>query len=127
MKSIKQNVSRSFLFIGLGLVLTTIAIARSPFEVPGRPSVPRLLGTTQNSCTIEYSAPHSDGGSPIVAYYIEHSRNWNPFWNDGGTSKELFHTVENLLEGTRYEFRVSAANAVGTGEPSDVSEYFVPQ
>lgn len=127
MKSNKRNVLKPLLFIGLGLVAATFAIARDPFDVPGIPGTPVMKNTSTSSCTIKYTAPRSDGGSPIITYLIEYSGNWDPFWWDGGASVTLEHKVQNLIEGNRYEFRVIAVNKAGQGNPSDPSKFIVIQ
>ena len=85
--------------------------------MPDIPGTPQLVSQSRTSITISWSAPSSDGGSPITAYEI--------LWNGGSGSTFISiatHTdLENLqytrdagLEaGTVYEFKVVAVNEVG--------------
>lgn len=123
MKRAKKNVLRPILFIGLGLIITTFAIARALFDTPGKPGIPEMTDTTNHSCDLKYTAPRSDGGSPIIAYLIEKSGNWDPFWSDACASTGLTCTVPDLIEGNDYEFRVRAINKAGRGEASDCSKF----
>lgn len=45
--------------------------ARHPFDVPGAPGEPRGIETSEDSITITWTKPRSDGGSPITGYVIE--------------------------------------------------------
>lgn len=127
MKRIKKNVLRPLLFIGLGLVITTIAIARDPFGTPGQPGQPEWTDMTTSSCDIEYTAPWNDGGSPIIAYLIEKKDKWGVYWENAAASTGLTCTIPDLKEGNSYQFRAIAVNKAGKGEPSDPSKPIVIQ
>lgn len=45
--------------------------ARYPFDVPGAPGAPRGVESTEESITVTWAKPRSDGGSPITGYVIE--------------------------------------------------------
>lgn len=45
--------------------------ARYPFDVPSAPGVPQGVETTEDSITIAWTRPRTDGGSPIIGYVIE--------------------------------------------------------
>lgn len=76
---------------------------------------------TAQSVTLSWKPPKDNGGSEITGYVIEkrdltHGGGWvpavvhvNPKYNHA--------TVPRLIEGTKYEFRVSAENLQGRSEP----------
>ena len=86
--------------------------------VPGAPT--GLTATPGNGiATLSWSAPSSDGGSPVQGYFIE-----------GGTSPSATDitdlvvsrtaTIGGLTNGTTYYFRVDAQNPDGDGAPATV-------
>ena len=69
----------------------------------------------------------SDGGSPVTDYVIEQSTNGTTWATVvDGVSTATSHTVSGLSNGTAYQFRVSARNAVGDG-PSSVAVTATPR
>ena len=82
--------------------------------------------------------PHNDGGSPVTNYVIESKASSAVGWsvcNIGQQVSSPHFTAFGLIEGTTYQFRVSAENRVGRSEashPTDavvvrepISEYFL--
>ena len=103
---------------------TQLIKIKNPFEKPGAPGQPQIADITADQATISWTKPSDDGGSPITNYKIEMrtvgAYRWdlvNPLEKCKGTR----YTVSNLLEETDYEFRVSAENKAGTGQPSQAS------
>ena len=41
-------------------------VAKSPFDPPGAPSQPEILGYTPNTCTLVWNPPENTGGKPIT-------------------------------------------------------------
>lgn len=41
-------------------------------EVPGAPGIPEPLEITDNSVTLHWNKPESDGYSPIIEYILEY-------------------------------------------------------
>ena len=64
----------------------------------------------------------------IINYKIEYSINSGNTWTilSKESSRALFYNITGLTNGLSYIFRVSAINAVGTGNPSQVSDTIVP-
>ncbi len=91
--------------------------------VPAQPqNVTGLPG--DGSVTVSWSAPSSDGGSPLTGYAASAT--------PGGAtcmapSFMTSCTVIGLANGTGYTFTVSAANAVGAGKPSSPSATITPR
>ena len=99
-----------------------------PFTVPGQPtSVSGVAGVGQ--VALSWTAPTSDGGSPLTDYVVEYSTNsgttWITFADSVSTTASV--TVTGLVNGTGYVFRVSARNTAGTGLPSSSSSSVVPR
>ena len=90
------------------------AYSLAPATAPGAPTaVTAAAGDTIAS--VSWSAPASDGGSPITGYTVSSS---------GGQTAtvaalQTTATVTGLENGTTYSFTVTAANGTGTGPASD--------
>ena len=102
-----------------GQGLPSAAVSAVPVTVPGAPT--GLIATRGNAQVIlSWAGPASDGGSPVTGYdlYVgttaDLSRN-APVARVTGTVV----TVTNLINGTRYYFRLTAVNRVGAGPPSN--------
>ena len=90
-------------------VPTNAVTPEVPPVVPGAPTgVKATAGSFQ--ATVSWSAPASDGGSPVTGYVITPSGR-SAFTVGTVTS----YTVTGLSNGTAYTFKVAAKNAVGTG------------
>lgn len=68
--------------------------------------------------------PINDGGSPITGYLVEHRRTGSPHWVRATPLLVPFPelTLSGLEPGWRYQFRISAENAVGMSDPGELSE-----
>lgn len=121
----KRNVSKSLLFIFLGLitafVFTSASLQVSP---PGPPGKPEIVNVESDRCTVKYLAPQYDGGSPITGYIIEYRCIPADKWYRVTMDRiiELEYTVRDLVEGSELQFRVRAVNAVGYSVPSKESD-----
>lgn len=86
-----------------------------PPQVPGAPEgVGAVAGNTL--ATLHFSAPATDGGSPIVAY----TATCMPGGTATGPASPL--VVSGLANGVTYSCTVAASNAVGTGAASAAVE-----
>ena len=97
----------------------------APATVPGAPT--GVSATAGNaSAQVTWTAPASDGGSPISDYavmpYIDATAHPTVTVGSGATSLN----VTGLTNGTAYTFRVVAINAVGPGPASDPSNAVTP-
>src|ERR1019366_1564897 len=91
---------------------------------PGAPTIGTATAGNA-SATVNWSAPASDGGSPIIGYVI------TPYI--GATAQTpvtvgnvLTDDVTGLTNGTVYTFTVAATNLIGTGPPSAASNSVTP-
>lgn len=89
----------------------------TPASVPGGvPSVEATAGDT--SATLTWSPPASDGGTPVTGYVVQYrsaESSWATAEVPEGVAATLTRDVTNLVNGTRYAFRVAAVNRMGTG------------
>lgn len=74
---------------------------------------------TDQSVTISWKAPKSDGGLPLKEYMIERRDTKRPSWSavDKVSPDITSYTVQNLVVGNDYYFRVMAVNEEGTSPP----------
>ena len=85
-------------------------------------NVTAIPGNTQ--AAVSWSAPSSDGGSPITQYNIVSSPDGLTQFVNGS---ELTGLVTGLTNGTAYTFTVTALNALGASPPSTSSPSVVPR
>ncbi len=102
-----------------------VRIATPPPTAPGAPTA--VTGSPANgSVALTWTAPASDGGSPITGYqitpYAGTTAQTAVLTKSAGTS----YTVTGLTNGTAYTFTVAAINTVGTGPPSGASAPVTP-
>ncbi|KAL7048848.1 hypothetical protein ACKWTF_003505 [Chironomus riparius] len=98
--------------------------------VTARPTPPGKISTkpvTNNIVTLTWAPPEDDGGCKIGNYIVEYFRiGWN-VWLKAATCRSLAVTLNDLISGSEYKFRVKAENPYGVSEPSVESDVlFIP-
>lgn len=90
------------------------------FTVPDPPINCTARPISSQSCSIQFQPPISDGGSPILGYVVERKQKNSLRWLrcSKQPSNKLEFTINDLVEGFEYEFRVRAVNLAGESEPS---------
>jgi len=88
-------------------------------------SAPKSLissNLTQNSLSLGWGLPDSNGGSGITDYRVEVTSNGTNSWTviPHSASNSLGFNVTNLLAGRTYQFRVSAVTSAGVGAASEI-------
>uniref|UniRef100_A0A8B9BGN9 Titin n=1 Tax=Anser brachyrhynchus TaxID=132585 RepID=A0A8B9BGN9_9AVES len=95
-------------------------IAKTKYDRPGRPDPPEVTRVSKEEMTVVWNPPEYDGGKSITGYILEkkekRSLRWVPVTKTA--IPERRKKVTNLIPGHEYQFRVSAENEVGLGEPS---------
>ena len=126
----RRRVLAAFVLAGAALLaFGTNAPAQT---VPGIPT--NLMATTNSETQISLSwmAPTDTGGTgtSIAGYKIEYSApdypiydvRWEVLEENTGLTAASYNHDHGLAPGLRLQYRVSAINVVGTGDPSTVAE-----
>lgn len=105
----------------LTLAIAAPASAKAP--KPKKPGPPLALKAVpeNNGATFSWTAPTSDGGSPITGYTVKVH---NSTCSTGGATT---CAITGLVNGHNYSAKVSATNTVGTGMPSHAVPFVAGQ
>jgi Ca2+-binding RTX toxin-like protein len=95
-----------------------LSVASAPVTPKGPPDAPTAVTTVRGNAqiTVNWLAPANDGGSPITGYEVQvrtGAVQVGAILASPGTG--LSKVVTGLTNGTAYNFRVRAINALGTG------------
>ncbi|XP_040001768.1 myomesin-2 isoform X2 [Xiphias gladius] len=90
------------------------------YATPSAPYGITMLSSDGSSITLAWRSPKHCGGSKVNAYYVDERDADSLVWKEVNLTgvKDRICTVDNLTEGTFYEFRVQAGNMAGVGLPS---------
>eukprot|EP00061_Rhincodon_typus_P018657 g47915.t1 len=101
-------------------------VAKNPFHTPSAPTVPEVTAITKDSMVVTWGHPDDDGGTEIEGYILEKRDKDGIRWTKCNKKRltDLRFRVTGLTEGHFYEFRVSAENAAGVGDPSQSSIFY---
>ena len=117
--------------------LAPMPVAAQTMDVTTVPGVPTDLEATVSTKTrirLSWTAPANTGGTDtaIAGYRIEYSAPdylfpqdtnvWAELEADTGSASTTYDHDHELAPGVRLEYRISAINDVGIGDPSDVVE-----
>ncbi len=94
------------------------AVPSAPATVPAAPSGLKAVGG-DGQVMLTWSAPGSDGGSPITGYRIYRGSTAGGETLIATVGNVLSYTDHGLVNGAKYYYRVSAVNSVGEGALSN--------
>ena len=104
---------------------STASPAITPRTTPGAPAT--VTGTPGNATvTLSWTAPASNGGTPITGYRITPSIGATAQPAQTFNSTATTQTITGLTNGTTYTFKVAAISAAGTGPDSTASPAITP-
>ncbi|AWP02431.1 putative immunoglobulin-like and fibronectin type III domain-containing protein 1 isoform 3 [Scophthalmus maximus] len=106
---------------GISDYLQTDDIAAGVLRYPGTPTAPKVVNAFKDCIHLTWSPPCDTGGTKIVGYNLEKNKKGTNYWslvNQGGPITDTKYAVKDVFEGAAYEFRVSAINLSGAGDPS---------
>ena len=100
--------------------------AENPYTSPGVPTDVNIVDFDENSVTLRWQKPSTDGGRPITHYIIQKKDEFGGWFealvtdnaNCCATIAELEARVPGLSLGKKYQFRVIAVTKAGESEPS---------
>ncbi|XP_031677925.1 titin [Oncorhynchus kisutch] len=110
--------------LGVGLPAETpepIKVSQAPLP-PGKVTV---VDVTHDSVSLSWENPEDDGGSRIKCYVVEMQTKSDDKWTVCTEIRGLRSTVDGLLTGEEYSFRISAVNETGKSEPKLLAEAVV--
>ena len=99
-------------------------------DLPGKPHGPlKISDVYGQGCTVEWSPPEDDGGTPITHYLLEKLEGAQTQWvSCGKTNGDCFKChVQGLTCGKEYRIQVSAVNAEGISEPLGGVDSFITE
>ena len=103
--------------------ITPAAAVTAPIAVTG---ISAAINSTTKHAILSWTAPASNGGSPITDYLIEVKLSSGSTWYT--VSHSAFTVTEaeilsGLTDGQTYDFRISAINAQGTGPSATITNF----
>jgi hypothetical protein len=107
---------------------TTAGAPVAPSAAATAPAAPVVGSPTgaDGSAVVRWSAPPSDGGSPITGYTVHVHQGGSTVASAPASAGATQLTVTGLTNGTAYRFTVTAANAIGTSGASALSAAVTP-
>nr|XP_054587588.1 immunoglobulin-like and fibronectin type III domain-containing protein 1 [Nothobranchius furzeri] len=114
---------------GTSEMMETDDIQAGTKAYPGPPSAPKIVSAFKDCINLAWTAPANTGGTKILGYSVEKRKNGSNLWGMVNPPEEPIKgkqcAVKDVVEGIEYEFRVSAINTSGAGEPSAPSEFVI--
>ena len=101
-----------------------VVVADSPGAVR---DLAATRGVARGSVILDWKAPANDGGSSIRSYGIAYRPVVASGWVAAGRAQKTTATMSDLVPGCRYEVRVRAVNATGSGPWSVTTVYVAPR
>ncbi|KPP61647.1 immunoglobulin-like and fibronectin type III domain-containing protein 1-like, partial [Scleropages formosus] len=114
---------------GVSEMMETEDIMAGTKAFPNSPAAPKVVSAFKDCINLSWTAPTNSGGSYILGYHLEKRKKGSNVWTSinpvDEPIKDKKYAVSDVVEGTEYEFRVTAVSASGPGEPSAPSHLVV--
>ena len=109
-----------------GNVTTFVSV--KVLDTPGPPETIRIKEVTRNHVCISWDSPQVDGGSEVFNYHVDKRETTHRAWSSVTREcSKLSWKINNLHEGGKYFFRVTAENQYGLGVPIESEAVTVAQ
>ncbi|XP_035244791.1 immunoglobulin-like and fibronectin type III domain-containing protein 1 isoform X1 [Anguilla anguilla] len=112
---------------GVSETMETEDVQAGTKAYPGPPAAPKVISAFKDCINLQWVAPTNTGGTTLLGYNLEKRKKGSNIWSQVNPVdepiKEKKHAVTDIIEGMEYEFRVSAINISGSGEPSVPSDF----
>nr|XP_021333032.1 immunoglobulin-like and fibronectin type III domain-containing protein 1 [Danio rerio] len=106
--------------------LCFLSLQKKEMSFPGSPAPPKVVSAFKDCVNLAWLPPSNTVGGSIIGYNVEKRKKGSNFWSQANLKdepiREKKYAVKDVMEGVEYEFRVSAVNTCGPGEPSGPSE-----
>ncbi|XP_072180963.1 twitchin-like [Diadema setosum] len=123
---LKENQECDFRVVAVNKAGSSSPSSAATFTIkpPEAPSKPDVKKVTENSVTLTWSPPESDGGSPVTNYIVEKREPDRDRWVKATRAPitDTAFTVTDLAPKREYEFRVIAENKSGASVASEPSK-----
>lgn len=87
-------------------------------DKPGPPASVKITNMYTDRAMLSWEPPLEDGGSDITNYIVDKRETSRPNWAQVTANVPITScSVEKLIEGHEYQFRICAENKYGVGEP----------
>lgn len=109
------------------LVTDIPVTAKNPYDAADTPGKPQIVDWSANHADLKWRAPDDDGGAPVTGYIVEKKDNNTGKWQKvmESNTPDCKARVNDLIEGTKYQFRVKAVNKAGQSKPSEPSDQMI--
>ncbi|XP_055077993.1 immunoglobulin-like and fibronectin type III domain-containing protein 1 [Periophthalmus magnuspinnatus] len=105
---------------------TADSIMAGVLILSGPPGAPQIVSASKTCIHLTWTPPEDTRGVPIVGYLLEKRKKDTNQWVAINAVNEPIEdtksAVKDVTEGSEYQFRVSAINESGAGDPSPPSE-----
>jgi len=91
----------------------------------GPPTIGTATRASSGGIAVSWTAPAADGGSPVTGYVVTPYSGYYPSGPRTFNSTATTQTINDLVDGRTYRFRVRAINAVGSSAYSTVTNPIV--
>lgn len=89
-------------------------------DVPGPPVSVKFGDVYADHIKLSWEPPITDGGSAIINYIVDKRETSRANWaqvTSKISAQQTDYSVEKLIEGREYQFRIHAENKYGVGDP----------